>query len=131
MTGEGRTVNIARAPDRAVLLQAVFPEAAAQGGNILFVSTQAYSEDYPSIMEAGGGTYWTIDCEPKVARFGASERHAVGSCWLIGNNRGGSGLIFNASVKKISVVQITNGRQIGDLAALMVGTFHHADRHQL
>lgn len=79
MTAAGRTADIARSPDRAVLRRVIFPEAAAQGGNILFVGTQPYTIGYPAELEAGGGQCWTIDCNPKAARFGASQRHIVGS----------------------------------------------------
>lgn len=79
MTAAGRTADIARSPDRSILRKAVFPEVAARAGNILFVGTQAYTIDYPATLEAGGGKCWTIDCDPKVARFGSPDRHVIGS----------------------------------------------------
>ena len=79
MTTSGRTADIARSPDRVVLQDEVFPEVAARGGNILFVGTQAYTIDYPALLEASGGTCWTIDCDPAVARFGSPNRHIIGS----------------------------------------------------
>ncbi len=85
MTANGRTTDIARAPDRAVLRQAVFPEVAARGGDILFVGTQAYTIDYPDILEADGGICWTIDCDQKAARFGVPDRHIVGSIVNLGS----------------------------------------------
>lgn len=86
MTSAGRIADIARAPDRAVLRQAVFPEVAAEGGDILFVGTQAYTREYPALLETGGGICWTIDCDPTVARFGAQQRHIVGSIIDLGRH---------------------------------------------
>lgn len=86
MTSAGRTADIARSPDRAVLHQAVFPEVAARGGNILFVGTQAYTQEYPALLESGGGTCWTIDYDPAAARYGAPQRHIVGSIVDIGRH---------------------------------------------
>lgn len=79
MSPAGKTADIARSPDRVLLRQAVLPEVAVRGGNVLLVGTQAYTIEYPSILESNGGTCWTMDCDPAVASFGAPRRHIVGS----------------------------------------------------
>lgn len=69
-----------------MLRRAVFPHVAARSGNILFVGTQAYTLEYPAILEASGGTCWTIDCDPTVACFGAPQRHIVGGIADLGRH---------------------------------------------
>ncbi len=79
MSSQGRTADIAMARDRIVLCKSVFPAAAARAGNILFVGVRGYTADYPTQLERGGGTCWTIDCDPAAAIHGAQGRHEIGS----------------------------------------------------
>ena len=78
MSAEGRAADIAAAPDRRVLRDDIFPHVARRAGNILFVGVQAYTTDYPALLEAGGGTCFTNDYDPKSAAHGVAGRHATG-----------------------------------------------------
>jgi hypothetical protein len=79
MSSAERTADIAAAPDRIFMRRYVFPDAAARAGNILFVGVRAYTQPYYDLLEAGGGTCWTIDVDPAAATFGHSSRHATAS----------------------------------------------------
>jgi hypothetical protein len=70
---------IAASPDRLVLRAALLPEVAKIGGDILFVGVEDYTVEYPSLLEANGGTCWTIDYNPNLAKYGCPNRHVVGS----------------------------------------------------
>jgi hypothetical protein len=78
MTADERAADIAAAPDRTVLREGIIPEIARRGGNILFVGVRAYTTDYYALLEAGGGTCWTLDIDSTAAAFGAAGRHATG-----------------------------------------------------
>ena len=85
MSASKRADDIAAAPDRHVLLEDIFPHVARSGGNILFVGVQAYTLDYPALLEAGGGTCFTNDHDPKSAVYGVATRHATGCVTRIAN----------------------------------------------
>jgi len=65
-------------PDRQLMTKAYLPAVAAIGGNILFVGCRGYTRDYYRVLESRGGKVWTIDIDPKVARFGRTGRHRTG-----------------------------------------------------
>lgn len=79
MSSAERTAGIAAAPDRAFIKQHVFPDAAVRAGDILFVGVRAYTQPYYDVLEAGGGTCWTIDVDPAAATFGQTDRHTTSS----------------------------------------------------
>ncbi len=78
MSSAERAADIARAPDRTVLRDDIFPEVARRGGEILFVGVRDYTAPYPALLEADGGTCSTIDWDAAVEPFGAPGRHETG-----------------------------------------------------
>ena len=73
-----RVAKIVRSPDRLVLVGRYIPAFAAGGGRILWVGCQAYTADYPAMLEAGGGEVWTLEFDPAAALWGREGRHRTG-----------------------------------------------------
>jgi len=97
--------DLARSPDRVLLVDAILPALGGEGGRVLFVGVRAYTQGYPAILEAGGGECWTLDRDPRAERYGVGERHVtadvrcVGEVWpaarfnaVVGNGLFGFGL---------------------------------------
>lgn len=73
-----RSRKIRDLPDRKLMAEAYIPALAAEGGQILWVGSRAYTaEDYP-VLEAQGGVVWTTDIDPGAARWGVQGRHRTG-----------------------------------------------------
>ena len=72
------TRRIMRSPDRQALLGAYLPAFAAEGGRMLWVGCRDYTEDYPQLLERGGGEAWTTDIDPLAERWGRAGRHRTG-----------------------------------------------------
>jgi hypothetical protein len=70
---------IDRYPDRIYLKRELIPAVARRGGKLLFVGCRRYTKHYPVLFAAHGTECWTIDLDPSVARWGASDRHVVGN----------------------------------------------------
>jgi hypothetical protein len=66
-------------PDRIYLKRKLIPAIARRGGKLLFVGCQRYTKHYPALFGMHGTECWTIDIDPSVARWGASNRHVVGN----------------------------------------------------
>lgn len=73
-----RVARIMRSPDRLVLVDRYLPAFAKSGGRILWVGCQAYTADYPALLEAGGGEVWTLEFDPAAALWGREGRHHTG-----------------------------------------------------
>ena len=84
MSKAERTADIASAPDRIVMNEQIFPEAARLAGNILFVGVRAYTMSYPKILEQQGGICWTLDRDADAAEFGVPGRHVTGCITDVG-----------------------------------------------
>jgi SAM-dependent methyltransferase len=72
-----RTWRITQSPDRVLLVSEMLPAAAALGGNILWVGVRQYTKAYPACLEQEGGVCWTLDFDPRAARWGQPGRHVV------------------------------------------------------
>lgn len=77
-----RVAEIARSPDRLVLVDRYIPALAKAGGRILWVGCQAYTANYPALLEAGGGEVWTLEFDPAAAIWGREGRHRTGDLKL-------------------------------------------------
>ena len=67
MSRASRTADIRASRDRRVLEEAILPEVARRGGEILFVGVQNYTAQYPTLCERSGGRCSTLDFDPAVA----------------------------------------------------------------
>lgn len=70
--------DLARSPDRVLLVDAILPALGGEGGRVLFVGVRAYTQGYPAFLEAGGGRRRVLDPRPrsagrKVRRRGAAR----------------------------------------------------------
>ena len=65
-------------PDRHILEEVIFPALAADPdvGRVLSVGCAWYTRNYRRRLP--GGEYWTVDIDPRMARYGG-QRHIVGS----------------------------------------------------
>ena len=75
--------QISRSPDRAVLLEEVFPAlgrttALSSGSKVLWIGCRRYTKKYYALIEHQGAECWSIDVDPSMQRWGRPGRHIVG-----------------------------------------------------
>jgi hypothetical protein len=75
--------QISRSPDRAILLQEVFPAlgrttALSANTKVLWIGCRRYTEKYYPLIERQGAECWSIDIEPDMQRWGRPGRHITG-----------------------------------------------------
>lgn len=63
------------AADRIFMGRHIVPAIAKAGPRALFVGCKSYTAKYPAIFAKAGSECWTIDIDPRVAKYGAAGRH--------------------------------------------------------
>ena len=84
LANPGLRKQIARSPDRLVLVGEMLPVFARRPGQILWVGVRAYTKGYPAVLEQRGAICWTTDIMPASARWGRAGRHWTGDLLEIG-----------------------------------------------
>lgn len=84
LANPGLQKQIARSPDRVVLIEEFLPQFAEGPGKILFVGVRAYTKGYPALLERDGAECWTSDIVPTSARWGNPGRHWTGDLLEVG-----------------------------------------------
>jgi SAM-dependent methyltransferase len=74
---------MSRFPDRAILLNALFPalhqtSALSNNSKVLWIGCRAYTKLYYDMIEQNGAECWSVDIDPEMQPFGRSGRHITG-----------------------------------------------------
>jgi SAM-dependent methyltransferase len=77
------TRMMSRFPDRAILLQALFPalrqtSALSKNAKVLWIGCRPYTVLYYSLIEQDGAEGWSVDIDPDMQPFGRPGRHITG-----------------------------------------------------
>jgi SAM-dependent methyltransferase len=72
-----------RLPDRAMLLEALFPalhqtSALSNNSKVLWIGCRPYTKLYYDLIEQKGAECWSVDIDPDMQPFGRSGRHITG-----------------------------------------------------
>jgi SAM-dependent methyltransferase len=70
-------VQIPSSPDRRYLRQVILPRIARRGGTVLLVGCQWYTARDPRFLKRRGVVCWTLDVDPKMAKWGSKGHHVV------------------------------------------------------
>jgi hypothetical protein len=78
--------SLAAWPDRRYLEEQILPHVVASGfSRVLFVGCRRYTRRYGRWFDGSSTDFWTVDCDPRAARFGEPERHLVCDIRAIGS----------------------------------------------
>jgi hypothetical protein len=76
-------------PDREYLVSVIFRNICLRRPQkVLFVGCHPYTAKYPTFFQRAGVECWTIDIDPKMARYGARNRHFIGDVTAIDRIQG-------------------------------------------
>jgi SAM-dependent methyltransferase len=78
-----------RFPDRAILLERLFPAlrqtgALANNSKVLWIGCRPYTTLYYDLIEQKGAECWSIDIDPEMQPFGRSGHHITGDMLKLG-----------------------------------------------
>jgi SAM-dependent methyltransferase len=66
-----------RSPARAYQNRVMLPRIARWGGTVLLVGCRSYTAWEPRYLERHNTVCWTLDIDPKTARWGSPKRHVI------------------------------------------------------